>query len=139
MIIVAGTIDLDTERRDTCLAASAPLQRATREQEPGCLAYCFAADPVTAGRIQVFELWVDEASLAAHFAHQNYRDMRATLGSFGLRGADNKKYRVDHSEPVYEATPWAPRHRRPGWSTGRLDGGLEEFDRVTGRVIKNYL
>ena len=81
-----------------------PLQMATREQEPGCLAYCFAPDPGVPGRIQVYELWADEASLAAHFTHPNYLNMRDWLGSVGLKGADNKKYRVDLAEPVYDDT-----------------------------------
>ena len=102
MIAIAGTIDVDPTRRDDCVAASVALQTATRNDEPGCLAYCFAADPVVAGRIQVYELWADEASLAAHFEHPNYLNMRDMLGSVGLKGADNKKYRVDLSEPVYD-------------------------------------
>ncbi len=103
MIIIAGTIDLaDPSSRDAVLERSVPLQQATREQEPGCLAYCFAADPVVEGRIQVYELWLDQASLAAHFEHPNYLNMRTMLGSSGLKAADNRKYRVDLSEPVYD-------------------------------------
>jgi hypothetical protein len=30
--------------------------------------------------------------------------MRTALGQIGLKGADNKKYRVDLSEPVYDPT-----------------------------------
>jgi hypothetical protein len=30
--------------------------------------------------------------------------MRDALGRIGLKGADNKKYRVDLSEPVYDPT-----------------------------------
>lgn len=104
MIIIAGTIDIDPARFDACLEASVPLQKATRDDEPGCLAYCFAADPVVVGRIQVFELWADEASLAAHFTHANYLTMRTVLGSFGLRGADTNKYLTTVSEPVYDST-----------------------------------
>ncbi len=103
MIIIAGTIDLaDPSTRDAAIEKATPLQMATREQEPGCLAYCFAADPGVAGRIQVYELWADEASLAAHFQHPNYLNMRDMLGTVGLKGADNNKYRVDHVEPVYD-------------------------------------
>lgn len=103
MIIVAGTIDLaDPGTMPACLEAITPLQQATREEEPGCLAYCFAPDPVVPGRIQVYELWEDEASLAAHFEHPNYLNMRSTLGGLGLKGADTHKYRVDLREPVYD-------------------------------------
>jgi quinol monooxygenase YgiN len=104
VIIIAGTIDLAPEGRDACLAASAPLQAATRRDEPGCLAYCFAADPVEPGRIQVYELWTDQASLAAHFHHENYLAMRTMFAEHRITGADNKKYLVTRSEPVYDAT-----------------------------------
>jgi len=105
VIIIAGTIDLvDPSQRDACMAGTAHLQQASREQEPGCLAYCFAPDPVVPGRIQVYELWADEASLAAHFQHPNYLNMRDALGGFGLKAADNNKYRVDKVEPVYDST-----------------------------------
>jgi quinol monooxygenase YgiN len=103
MIIIAGQIDLeDPARRDEVVAGSARFQLATRQDEPGCLAYCFAADPVVEGRIQVYELWSDEESLAAHFTHPNYLDMRDYLRTAGLKSADNRKYRCDLVKPVYD-------------------------------------
>ena len=105
MIIIAGTIDIaDASQRDACIAASLPHQMATRAEEPGCRAYCFGADPGVAGRIQVYELWDDEPSLAAHFEHANYTEMRSTLGGFGPLVADNRKFRCDLAEPVYDQT-----------------------------------
>ncbi|MBM4383382.1 MAG: antibiotic biosynthesis monooxygenase [Deltaproteobacteria bacterium] len=104
-IIIAGTIDLaDPSKRDEAMTIAAPLQQKTRTEEPGCLAYVFAPDPCVAGRLCVYELWEDEASLAAHFQHANYFNMRTALGQIGLAGADNKKYRIDLSEPVYDPT-----------------------------------
>lgn len=104
-IIIAGTIDLaDPSKRDEAMRIAAPLQRKTREEEPGCHAYVFAPDPCTPGRICVYERWEDEASLAAHFRHANYLNMRNALGQIGLEGANNNKYRVDLAEPVYDPT-----------------------------------
>ena len=104
-IIIAGTIDLtDASRRDEALGIAAELQQKTRDEEPGCLAYVFSADPCVPGRICVHELWADEDSLAAHFEHPNYLNMREALGRIGLKGADTAKHRVDRSEPVYDAT-----------------------------------
>ena len=103
MIIIAGTIDLeDPSKRDETMVVARKLQQKTRDEEPGCLAYVFAADPCVDGRIGVCELWENEASLTAHFKHPNYLNMRDALGRVGLKGADNKKYRVDLSEPVYD-------------------------------------
>lgn len=105
MIIIAGTIDLeDPNKRDATLSIARTLQGKTRAEEPGCLAYVFSADPCVEGRIAVYELWQDEASLAAHFKHPNYTNMRDALGRAGLKGADNKKYRIDVAEPVYDST-----------------------------------
>jgi quinol monooxygenase YgiN len=104
MIVIAGTIDLaDPDRMDECIEGALELQRSAREDEPGCLAYVFVPDPLVRGRIHVHELWQDEASLAAHFAHPNYKLMRRTLGAFGLTAFDVHKYRVDLREPVYDA------------------------------------
>lgn len=105
LIIIAGTIDLaDAGKRDEAIRIASVLQKKTREEEPGCLAYVFAPDPCVPGRICVFELWQDQASLAAHFRHPNYVNMRDALGRLGLAGADNHKYRVDLREPVYDAS-----------------------------------
>jgi quinol monooxygenase YgiN len=105
MIIIAGTIDLaDPAKMDEAMEKARPLQQATRDDEPGCHAYVFSPDPCVPGRIAVYELWEDEASLAAHFKHQNYLNMRDLLGSIGLAGADNNKFRCDLKEPVYDET-----------------------------------
>jgi len=105
MVIVAGTIDFaDASRRDAALEVAGVLQQRTREEEPGCLAYLFAPDPCVSHRICVYECWRDEASLAAHFEHSNYLNMRDALFRIGLTGADNNKYRVDLCEPVYDST-----------------------------------
>lgn len=103
MIVVAGDIFIPAEKRAACLEASIPLQQATRDEEPGCLAYVFGTDPCRDNVIAVYELWADGPSLAAHFLHPNYFNMRATLGERGITGADVKKYRVDASGPVYNA------------------------------------
>ena len=105
MIIIAGRIEFGTqEQRDAACVASAPLQQASRDDEPGCRAYCFAPDPCEGTIMQVYELWDDEASLAAHFEHENYFNMRTLLGEMGIVGADNNKYRCDLEEPVYDET-----------------------------------
>jgi quinol monooxygenase YgiN len=102
MIVVGATLDFaDEAARDAAVAASAPIQKATRDEEPGCHFYCFAADPCVPTRIQVYELWEDEASLAAHFVHPNYDAMRAKLRTFGITAAWNRMYLTTKDEPVY--------------------------------------
>ena len=102
MIIVVATLDFaDREARDKAVTITAPIQWATRVEEPGCQAYCFAADPSVDTRIQVYELWDDEASLAAHFQHPNYDAMRAALQGQGIVGTANRMFLVARDEPVY--------------------------------------
>ena len=104
MIVVAGTIAFaDEAQRDGAVAATVELQRSTRADEPGCVAYCFAADPVEPTVVQVYELWADAASLAAHFEHANYSAMRQALRRFERSGASvTAKYRCDAWAPVYD-------------------------------------
>lgn len=103
MIIVAGHVELDPARRAEALRAASELFDATRAQ-PGCLDYVWCADPGRAERVWVYERWSDGPSLAAHLAGPCYRSMLAALGRGGLRGAEVAKYRIDKSEPVYDAT-----------------------------------
>ncbi len=100
-IIISGTIDIDSANMVAAMAAGRPLIEGALT-ESGCLDYDWCPDPLNPGRIRVFERWVDEASLASHFESRWYLEMRDTIGSFGLRGAEVLKYRVDHQEPVYD-------------------------------------
>ncbi len=105
-IVVAGYIDLhDPAERDDLLRESIPRQLATRNDEPGCQMYAFTPDPCVPARIAVVEVWDDQASLAAHFEHENYFSMAGVIrGAKGGRSSDNRKYRADLHEPVYDDT-----------------------------------
>ena len=80
-----------------------PRSRRPRATTNPAAAYCFAPDPVIDTRIQVYELWDDAPTLAAHFLHENYFNMRDFLRGSGMTGAENRKYRVDADAPVYNA------------------------------------
>ena len=102
-IIVAGYIDLhDPSERSDLLAESAPLQLATRNDEPGCQMYVFSADPCKEERIAVVEIWDNYDSLYQHFDHENYFNMGNLIRSTSGRDSDHRKFRCDLSEPVYD-------------------------------------
>lgn len=102
MIVVEAAIRLsDPSTRADVVARSAPIQKATRDDEPGCVVYCFAPDPVEADLIQVYELWTDEEALHTHFGHPNYDAMRQMLNDAGLASAVSRKFRTDAESPVY--------------------------------------
>jgi quinol monooxygenase YgiN len=102
MIIVVAKITFPTKLdRDRAVELSAPVQLATREQEAGCHAYCFAADPCDPVAIQVYELWKDSDALVAHFDHSNYHAMVELLSQAGILESINRAYLTEKNEPVY--------------------------------------
>ena len=103
MIIIAGTVDVDPEKRDEALVAGKPHMEATRAWK-GCIDYVWSADLLVPGRIYVFERWESQQDLASHFQGPHYLAMRTTMASFGLRGAEVYKYRMSLQEPVYDQT-----------------------------------
>ena len=102
MIIVVARLEFDSvEARDRAIDLTREVQLATREEEAGCHDYCFAPDPSVPTRVQVYELWEDSASLAAHFTHPNYDRMVELLQDAGVRESINQAYLVERGEPVY--------------------------------------
>jgi quinol monooxygenase YgiN len=65
MIIYAGSLQVDPADRDAFVAARHEQIRSGRA-EPGCLEYAISADPIDTGLVQIFEVYQDEAALAAH-------------------------------------------------------------------------
>ncbi|MFT5015043.1 MAG: quinol monooxygenase YgiN [Patiriisocius sp.] len=102
MIIVVAALEFENQQaRDNAVALTTDVQLATREDEAGCQAYCFAADPSVSTRIQVYELWDDSNSLAAHFQHPNYLKMVELLRGSGIVESINQAHLIERSEPVY--------------------------------------
>jgi len=104
MIIVTATLSFETEAdRDNAVAKTSSVQLATRNDEDGCLAYCFAADPSVPEHIQVYELWTSTDALEAHFAHPNYADMVQVLHNCGgFVKSENRLYQATDCGPVYD-------------------------------------
>lgn len=102
MIIVVAALEFeDQASRDKAVELTSDVQMATRQEEAGCHAYCFAPDPSVPTRIQVYELWEDSASLALHFKHPNYDKMVEVLSTAGIKESINQAYLTEKSEPVY--------------------------------------
>ena len=102
MIIVVAALEFDNQQdRDHAVEITAEVQLATRTEEAGCQDYCFAPDPAVPTRIQVYELWDDSDSLAAHFDHPNYLKMVELLQDAKVRQSVNQAYLVERGEPVY--------------------------------------
>ena len=105
MIIVAGTFDVAPEHRDEFLATRHDLQLHSRT-EPGCVEYVFSADSIDPGRVRLFELWQDQASLDAHGdALRRKREAEAATGG----SAEAAVPILARDILVYELADTAPR------------------------------
>ena len=102
MIIVVAALEFeDQASRDNAVELTREVQLATRVEEAGCRDYCFAPDPSIPTRIQVYELWDDSDTLAAHFKHPNYLKMVELLRGANIKESINQAYLVERGEPVY--------------------------------------
>jgi quinol monooxygenase YgiN len=102
-LLVSGWVDVPADKRDAALEGAAPLVREALA-ETGCVHYAWTLDPLTPGRIRIFEEWIQAADFAAHLAGPAYQGMLAHLGGIGILAAVTEKHRVDLSEPVYDTT-----------------------------------
>lgn len=92
MLIIAGRLTLDPDDRERFLAANADAVELAR-QARGCLDFVQAADPLDAGRINVFERWDSEEDLLAfRGAGQPVAD------SPPIRSAEVKRYVISDVE-----------------------------------------
>ena len=101
-IVISAQIDLDPAQREAALKSARQWIDGALSQ-PGCIHYDWSADLDNPARVNVFEEWESEASLAAHFAGPQYAGMLGHIGQFGLTNAVSRKYRVDAEGPVYGA------------------------------------
>ena len=67
MLIIAGTLEVEPERRDEFIASREAGMRESRA-EAGCIDYVLGADPLEPGRVYLFERWESKEHLAPHLA-----------------------------------------------------------------------
>jgi quinol monooxygenase YgiN len=92
MIIIAGRLYVDPQRRDEYLAATADVAPKARSFR-GCLDFVQAADPVEPDRINVYERWSSDDDVAA------FRASGGTSSALPeIRKFDVKKYRIASTE-----------------------------------------
>jgi quinol monooxygenase YgiN len=92
LIIIAGQLQLDAADRDRYLTAVADVATLARKA-PGCYDFVQAADPIDAGRINVFERWESDEDL------HRFRTSGGPLPELpALRSADVHKYRISGIE-----------------------------------------
>jgi quinol monooxygenase YgiN len=99
MVILAGTIRIDAGKREAALAPVIDMVKATRA-ERGCVQYSFAFDVQDDHLLHIFEVFVDDAALAAHRASPHMARWRALMPEVGIGGRDMSEYQVASSRPI---------------------------------------
>jgi quinol monooxygenase YgiN len=99
MLIVAGEIRMQADTRGQFFAAVGPVVAATL-LEDGCHTYAFTPDPDDADLIRLYELWDDEASLAAHLGSPHIAAWQTTSAGLPIASADLMKYTVTDAVPL---------------------------------------
>ena len=82
-LIVAGTVRVPPESVAALRPHMTQMLAASRAED-GCLEYGYAEDVLEPGLIHVFEVWRDEAALAAHFKTEHMAQWRAAWPQFGV-------------------------------------------------------
>jgi quinol monooxygenase YgiN len=99
MVILAGTMRIGAGKRDVALAPIIDMVTATRS-EPGCVQYSFAFDVQDDHLLHIFEVFVDDAAVAAHRASPHMARWRALMPDVGIGGRDMSEYQVASSRKI---------------------------------------
>ncbi len=87
MVIVAGHLVVDPQRRDNYLAGCLEVVRQAR-QTPGCLDFALSVDVLEPGRINVFERWESQAAVEAFRGSGPSDDQAETIVSASVSEFD---------------------------------------------------
>lgn len=92
MIIVAGWLEVDPGARKAYLDTCREVLEQARAA-PGCLDFVLSADPLAAGRINVFERWESDEELAAFRgggpqAKQTAQILDASVARYRISGVE---------------------------------------------------
>jgi quinol monooxygenase YgiN len=99
MIILAGTVRIAAGQRQTAQDMLHYMVEQTRA-EPGCVAYSFAFDVMDDHLLRIFEVFQDEAALAAHRASAHMAKWRAAWQDLGISDRNLTQYTVSASQAI---------------------------------------
>ena len=99
MIVIAGTIRIDTAKESEAIAASVEMMKETHK-EAGCISYVFSRDLTEAGAFRIFEEWESQEALDLHFAAPHMAAFQKAMGGFGVKEMVVKKYEVSSVAPL---------------------------------------
>jgi len=98
-VIVAGTFRVPPENLDALMTPLRAVVEATKAED-GCVTYSYGADVMEVGLIRVFEIWRDQACLAAHFQADHMRAWQAERAALGFFDRQIKTYENSSESPL---------------------------------------
>lgn len=99
MIIVAGTVRIDTGKLDATRGEMGKMLNASRAED-GCVEYSYAIDVLDPGLVHVFEIWRDRAALDRHFQTQHMAQWRQSFPALGISDRKLRMYDATGSSPL---------------------------------------
>src|SRR5438876_541216 len=93
MIVVAGSVMVQPEKREMAAAAAVKMVAATK-QEPGCLKYDIYSDLNDPNHFFVFEEWENDAALMDHFKSRHMAEFAAVLGEVLAAPPEVTRYEI---------------------------------------------
>lgn len=94
MIIVAGKLAINPERRAEAVQSALRMAEAT-QREPGCITYKFSTDLQDPNTILLFEVWETREALAQHTQTDHMKVFRQELPQFVAGELDIKRYQAE--------------------------------------------
>ena len=99
MIVVAGTITMDSSKRDAFTAGLDEMQGPSRA-EPGCLEYQYWLSGSRDDVVFIFEKWESDEALELHLHAPHMELFRPIMRSAGITRFEVTKYQVSHEQAL---------------------------------------
>ena len=93
MLVIAGEIRIDPDKRDEAVAAVVEMMEATRDEE-GCVTYVFSADLEDPTVLRLFEEWESAAALELHFTAPHMAEFQRKIADVGVTSRIIHRYEV---------------------------------------------
>lgn len=93
MLVIAGEIRIDPEKREEAVAIVLEMMAATRNED-GCVTYVFSTDLEDPGLFRVFEEWESAGALDAHFTSPHMAVYREKMADVGVSSRVIHRYEV---------------------------------------------
>ncbi|HAM49092.1 MAG TPA: antibiotic biosynthesis monooxygenase [Alphaproteobacteria bacterium] len=93
MLVISGIFRIAPECRDRAFALARDMARASRAED-GCHAYSFYADIEDENVLRIFEEWVSDEALAAHFRTPHMKTFQTGMADLKILSRDVTKYEI---------------------------------------------